>query len=154
MILDQEQVFADRLAVTSTAVATNVKDLAPFGGNPTANAFRDIGAGRPLWLYILVTETFDTAGEAGTCAFSLESDDNTDLSSATEHWNSGAIAEATLVAGYEIKVQVPIGEYQRYVGIRATVASGPFTAGKYIAALVNDVDVLRQYRGAEPNSVS
>jgi hypothetical protein len=54
--------------------------------------------------------------------FTLESDDNTSLSSATVHWTGPTILLASLVAGYWYAqgIIIPPGAYERYLGIRMT----------------------------------
>lgn len=148
MLIDAKELLSDEQAITSDAISTNVYDLLPSGGSinagdtggPTANTTVNIGAGRPLYLFMLVTTTLDTAGEAGTLDVTLESDDNTSLSSATVHMTLTQVAEATLVAGYWIAKAVPLpqGDYQRYVGVRYNVNNGDvFTSGK-ISAWISD----------------
>lgn len=157
MLIDAKELLSDEQAVTSDAISTNVIDLLPSGGainsgdtgGPTANTTVNIGAGKPLYLYMLVTETFDTAGEAGTLDVTVESDDNTSLSSATVQMTLTQVAEATLVAGYWIAkgVTLPNGDYQRYLGVRYNVNnSDAFTAGK-VSTWISDTPYAdNQYR--------
>jgi hypothetical protein len=42
-------------------------------------------------------------------------------------------------------VKLPAGEYERYMGVRYTVASGPLTAGNFDAFLVKDLAKFRAY---------
>jgi hypothetical protein len=148
MLLDQEQVLADRVAITTTAIMPHVKDLGPFSGTPP-NTFRDIGGGQwPPWLYILVTTAF--AG-GPSIVFEVLSDDNAALSTPTIHYSTAAIPLASLVKGYELKTALPPSQYQQYLGVRATVA-GTMTGGAVIVAIVEDVDKIRQYRGNSPSS--
>lgn len=135
MILDAQNLFSDNAAVTSTAISTNVIDLG------SRNTLRDIGAGEGLWLVVLVGTAVTAAG-AATVTVSLESDSTADLAtSATVHYTTPAIGKATLVANYVVaKVRIPNGSYERYLGVRYTVATGPLTAGTFKAFLVKDVD--------------
>lgn len=148
MLIDAKNLLSDAQAITSDAISTNVIDLLPSGGainagdtgGPTANTVVNIGGGKPLYLYMLVTTVLDTAGEAGTLDVTVESDDNTSLSSATVHLTLTQVAEATLVAGYWIAkgVVLPNGSYQRYVGVRYNVNNGDvFTSGN-ISAWISD----------------
>ena len=75
-----------------------------------------------------------------TLTITLESDDNASLSSPTVHFSTGAIAFASFAtAGTRlVTVRLPHGAYQRYVGLRYTVASGPLTAGAFDAFLTTD----------------
>ena len=45
---------------------------------------------------------------------------------------TAAIGKATLVAGYQVVIPLPPGvTYERYLGARYTVATGPLTAGAF-----------------------
>jgi len=132
MILDLQTKFSDLQAVTSTAISTNVIDLIQ-GTSPTT---MDEGIGDGVWLNIIVGKAATAAG-AATVTFSLESDSTADLAtSATVHWTSAAIGKATLVAGYQVaRIKLPSDNYERYLGVRYTVATGPLTAGTFLAFL-------------------
>lgn len=141
MLTDKLNTFSDQQAVTATALSTDVVDLGPLSGG---NLVRDLGAGEPAWLAITVQEAALAAG-AATVQFSLESDDNAGLASATVHWQSAAIGKAALVPGYQIAIPLPAGAYERYLGVRYTVATGPLTAGKFTAQIVKQPDLRRDY---------
>jgi hypothetical protein len=137
MYVDAFNEFSDGQAVTATAISTNVIDLGPVG----SNVLRDIGAGEEVWLVVrTIVAATDTSSDA-TLAVSLESDSVVGLdSSATVHFTTGALAFAAFsVAGTTlVAVRLPIGNYERYLGVRYTVASGPLTAGNFDAFLVKD----------------
>jgi len=150
MILDLQTVFSGSTtaagvttgqAVTVTAISTNVLDLRNFRSNPaavTTPALVDEGilGFTDMYLIIMATEAATAVG-AATVTFSLESDSTADLAtSATVHYTSAAIGKATLVAGYTaVRIPIPSGDYERYVGVRYTVAVGPLTAGAFRAFL-------------------
>lgn len=137
MILDKELALSEEQAVTSTAISTNVVDLA---------VDRNIGNADNLYVIITCDEAATAAG-AATVTFSLESDSTADLAtSATVHATSSAIGKATLVAGYEVaKWKLPVEDYERYLGVRYTVATGPLTAGKFSAHIVRNVPSYKAY---------
>ena len=143
MYVDYDNELSDSQAVTATAISTNVIDLG------TGNTTRDIGNGMPVYL-VIQTDTAATAAGAATVTFSLESDSTADLAtSATVHWTSAAIGKASLVAGYEVAaVALPSGDYERYLGLRYTVATGPLTAGAFSAFLTTDVQKWKAYADA------
>lgn len=129
MLMDKDAEFSATQLVTATAISTNVIDL-QAGGALFAPTLQNIGAGGEVYLNILVSGVVTAAG-AATVTFSLESDSTADLAtSATVHWSSAAIGKATLVAGYKvITLQLPIAKtYERYLGVRYTVATGPLTS--------------------------
>lgn len=146
-IIDVLDTFSSAQAVTASAIS-DVKDLGPFYTSTLqSNTTVNLGAtGQEVYLVINVTEAATAAG-AATVTFSLESDSTADLAtSATVHWTSAAIPKATLVAGYNvIKLCLPYGAYERYLGVRYTVATGPLTAGKFDAFLTNAADYAAYY---------
>lgn len=140
MIIDKALQFSDAQAVTSTAIS-EVIDLGD------GNTLRDIGIGEDLWLVIITQTTCTDSGSDATVTFSLESDSVAALSSATVHYTSGAKAFAAYAtAGTEnVAIRLPAGNYERYLGVRYTVASGPLTAGAFDAFLVRDYDKSKNY---------
>src|SRR4051812_6963169 len=122
MMLDSLLQLDNAHAYTATAVSTNVWDTFPI-----QNTTRDLGAGEPLMLSILVTTTVLSNVSS---VFSLESSANTSLTSATVHWTSSAIPLASLTAGYWVArgLVLPTGAYQRYLGLRMTPSTS-WTAG-------------------------
>ena len=126
MILDTQLEFSDAQSITATALSTNVIDLR---ASPT---LKDIANGKQLYA-VLQVDTAATAAGAATVTFSLESDSTADLAtSATVHATTAAIGKATLVAGYQVVIPLPPGvTYERYLGARYTVATGPLTAGAF-----------------------
>lgn len=165
MLQSRLDLLSDDQAITADAISTYVRDVIPSGGainsgdtgGPTANTTVNLGAGTPLYLYILVTTTFDGSADTSSLICSLESDDNTSLSSATVHATYQEDEEATLVAGYWIAKGVPLppGSYQRYVGVRYNVgAEENFTAGKVQAWLSPIPFSETQYRSAQITGVN
>lgn len=143
MILDLQTTFSGAVAadgtktgqaVTVTAISANVLDLR---GSASPALVNEGLTGPDLWLVIQTKEAAAAAG-AATVVFSLESDSTPDLAtSPTVHWTSAAIGKATLIAGYSVvKVRLPSEKtYERYLGVRYTVAVGPLTAGAFLAYL-------------------
>jgi hypothetical protein len=142
MYLDAQTTFSDAQAVTSTAISTNVIDL---GATPT---LRDLGAGEPVYLVVLTDAAATDSGSDATLTVTLESDSTENLAtSATVHLSTGALAfaafspdKAVLYAG-----PIPTGSYERYLGVRFTVASGPLTGGAFNAFLTRDISAWRAY---------
>lgn len=152
MILDLQTMFSGSVAsdgtktgqaVTATAISTNVLDLR----NASTPALADEGMSGPeTWLTIMCLVAATAAG-AATVTFSLESDSTADLAtSPTVHWTSPAIGKATLIAGYVVaRIQLPSDDYERYLGVRYTVATGPLTAGTFHAFLTPDMQRNKTY---------
>jgi hypothetical protein len=124
-------------AVTSTAISSNVIDLR----NASTPVLADEATfDTDLWLVVQVTIAATAAG-AATVTISLESDSTADLAtSATVHFTTAAIGKATLIAGYTaVRTRLPSDLYERYLGVRYTVATGPLTAGSFLAYLTPDL---------------
>lgn len=146
MIIDLQTTFSGSTAadgtktgqaVTATAISTNVVDLR--NANTPALVDESI-LEHNMWLSILTTVAATAAG-AATVTFSLESDSTADLAtSATVHYTTAAIGKATIIIGYQpVVTQLPAGSYERYLGVRYTVATGPLTAGSFLAWLSPDI---------------
>jgi hypothetical protein len=136
MILDERSEFCDATSVVINVGNAIVGDVMDLGAEPT---LRDIGNGQPLYLVIQV----DTAvvGTTSTLQLQLCSDSTANLAtSKTVHLDTGAIAEATLVAGYTKVYALPAeATYERYLGLWETVAVNNLSAGKINAFLTRDV---------------
>lgn len=147
MIIDKFNEFSDAQAVTSTAISANVVDLYPLGNGVGTNTTRDIGTGEDIYL-VVVTQTAATdTGSDATLTVTLESDDNVGLSSPTVHFSTGALAFAAFSPAGTVlaNIKLPAGNYERYLGVRYTVGSGPLTAGAFDAFLVKDAQAYRSY---------
>jgi hypothetical protein len=140
MLFDKQNQFSDAQAVTVDAISSNVIDTLPMTSNP--NTVQNLGGLAAMFLCIQVTETFATTVSV---TITLESDSTADLAtSATVHINTGAIPVATLVAGYTLFIPLPIGNYERYLGVRYDVSTSA-TAGKFNAFLTREVQNWKPY---------
>jgi len=148
MIMDKLLEFSDAQAVTATAVSTNVVDLYPLGNNQVTNLTRDIGTGENIYLIVNTLTAATDASSDATLTITLESDDNTSMSSPTVHFSTAALAFAAFSpAGTNlVKIKLPAGAYERYLAVRFTVASGPLTAGTFDAFLVKDAQAFTAYK--------
>lgn len=154
MILDNELLFADGTwAPTATGdnIAPTIWDSGPLGGNPTANAGRDFGQGHGVWMVITVLQTV-TSGGAATVDFRIRTDSGSNLTtSPVDLIATGAIAKATLVAGYQTRLKFPsiqAQNYKRYLGANANIGTAALTAGKFHIAVVLDIQGNTKYAGA------
>jgi hypothetical protein len=148
MIMDKLLEFSDAQAVTATAISANVADLYPLGNQTVTNLTRDIGTGEDLYLVVRTLAAATDAGSDATLTITLESDDNVGLTTPTVHYTSATMAFATFSpAGTElVKIKIPAGAYERYLGVRYTVASGPLTAGTFDAFIVKDAQAYTTYK--------
>jgi hypothetical protein len=128
MILDTQNLFSDSQAITVTADSTNVIDLGA--------ASRDISVGGELDILIQVMQAFTAAGAATLQTQVITSDDSGFATGNVTVFDSGAVAKATLVAGYQIRVGQLQGPVKRYLKLVFTVATGPMTAGKVTGGLL------------------
>lgn len=105
------------------------------GDSNTAAPF-DFAKGPLKEVHIRIRTGF-TTGASGTVQFRIQTDSTNAFGSPTTIYDSGAIAAATLVAGYRLPViALPIGVNERYVRILYTVATGTVAAGVIDAELV------------------
>ncbi|HEX6215296.1 MAG TPA: hypothetical protein VFZ38_10780 [Vicinamibacterales bacterium] len=151
MMFDSHNEFSDGQAVTATAISTNVIDLYPMADQ--ADATRDIGTGEAVYVAIMTSTTITDAGSDATLVATLESDSTANLATApVVHLSSGTLAFATYAtAGSLILVaRLPAGRYKRFLGVRYTVASGPFTGGSIDAFLTHDAQLYRAYADRQP----
>lgn len=142
MIIDDRNEFSDAQAVTASAIS----DVIDLGATPTLRSLAMQNA------YLVVSvDTSAAAAGAATVTFSLESDSTADLAtSPTVHFASAAIGKAALTAGtLAIKMPLPVdATYERYLGVRFTVGTGPLTAGAFSAYLTPVAPVMTIYPDA------
>lgn len=136
MIFDERTEFCDATSAILAIGNAIIGDVVDLGATPT---LRNTGNGEPIYLVLQVATTFVGAG--ATVQFQLASDSTANLAtSKTVHWDSGAIALATLVAGYTKVVVLPSEHtYERYLGLWETVATADVTAGAINAFLTHDI---------------
>lgn len=149
MIMDEFIEFCDATALNTGAAGSYlIGDVID-----TQLTAPGVGTGEPMYLYISV-DTAVTSGGSATVQFALASDAQAAIAtdgSATIHYQTTAIAKATLIAGYVVAaVAVPLGApaYERYLGILQTTAVAALTAGKVNAALVHDIGRYRAFPDA------
>lgn len=154
MILDEYLEFCDNEDISGSAGNAVAGDVIDLGA-----ASRDIGNGQPVYLILQTGDTeIITGGTAGTMTFTLESDSAADLAtSATTHWTSEAMVtddaganDSRFNAGGTIAViTLPVEDrYERYLGIRVTIATTTVTAGTLNAFLTLDPTGWKSYPDA------
>lgn len=135
MIMDKQLVCWDNVALTVDAVSDAI-DLVTTA---------DISRGIPLRARLQVDTTF-TSGGAATGDFQLVESPNADLSAATILYSTGALALATLAAGYvAIDIVVPRTS-KRYLGFAVDNNAAVWTGGKVTAAIVTNTETPQASR--------
>lgn len=145
MILDTQTIFAGTIAadgtrtgqaLTATAISGNVLDTK----NAALPASADEGISGPELWFVVQVQTAAAGGDAAkTLTITLESSAAVGLTSSTIHYTSAAILGSALTAGATVvRVQLPSGDYLRYLGVRFTVSAG-FTSFNLFAFLTQDV---------------
>lgn len=145
MILDERLEFCDATSVAINIGNQILGDVIDLKSPTTApNTTIDL-EGSDLYFVAEVDTTL--VGVGATVQLQLASDSTADLAtSKTVHFDTGAIALATLVAGYRIcAVKLPAGSYERYLGLWITIAVANVTAGKINAFLTRDPALYRAY---------
>lgn len=143
MILDERLEFGDALDVTGVAgAAALIGDVVDLGEDGL-----DVGLGEDIYFVITTDTEIITGGNAGTVIFSLVSDSTANLAtSPTTHFSTGALVtddaavnDSRLNAGGVIcAVKLPVGTYERYLGILEDIDTTTITAGKINAFLTKD----------------
>lgn len=149
MILDRQAQFSALQAVTVTAISTDVMDL---GDDVTT---QNIGGNEPVFLVVQTITAATDSGSDATLTVTLESDSTANLAtSPTVHYSTGALTFATFSPANTTLAVVPLpfGNYERYVGVRYTVASGPLTAGTFNAFLTRDPQMWQIMQANNPTA--
>lgn len=144
MIQDTQEIFSGAIAangtrsgqaITATALSTNVLDFR----NGTSPTLADEGISGPeLWLVVVVTQAFNNLT---SLTITLESAVDTGIStSPTVHVTKTALLAALTAGATVLRVQLPSDDYQRYVGVRYTVAGTAPTTGAVMAFFTMDIN--------------
>lgn len=132
MIIDKQCEFSLQQRVCNagaTEVSENVYDCGVAAPN--------IGKGKPITILFTVDEVF--AGTATTLTVSVQDCATEGGGYANiEGANSGAIAKATLAAGYQFTITLPQIAHARYLGILYTGDNTFETTGKITAQVIED----------------
>jgi hypothetical protein len=145
MIIDKLTEFCDATSVAlaaGTHLLGNVVDL---------QEARDIGMSGPIFFQMRCATSIITGGSAGTIQFQLVSDAQAAIAtdgSATVHWTSKAFVTdgddanelhaGDVIAQMHLPLEGIGSVYERYVGVRAIVATTTVTAGAVDAFLTLD----------------
>jgi len=133
-IMDKRSLFAENFDLdqeTGTYLLTNQIDLGAAGVDP--------GNGQPVYLNVVVDETFTDGGDSATLQLRLASDDTESIhaSTSTGHFLTPPMLKAALVAGNKFSFVLPVSgtAYERYLGLQAIVGTAGFDAGEITAWL-------------------
>lgn len=128
-IMDALATFAENFDMdkeTGTELLTNQIDLGGAG--------RDPGNGQPMYLNVVVDETFTDGGDSATLQLRLRSDDTATIhaTTSTGHFETPTFLKAALVAGNTMSFGIPVQgtAYERYLGVQAIVGTAGFDAGE------------------------
>lgn len=124
MILDKENMFSYKQAITATADSTNIVDL---GGPHWMGAS---GNDKEIPLLLAIDEVFTASGSA-TLQVQLKSSPVVGFGSGVRTHYDRTFAKGDLIKNgrLELGASLPV-DVQRYVKAVYTVATGPMTAGK------------------------
>jgi hypothetical protein len=128
------------VAIAQGAVLSDKSiDLGLATAGPLGTPIHDIGRGREVPLLIQMVESLASLGAATIKVELVMADDAALTSNLVVLWDSGAIAKAVAVAGYQFRCPcVPFGVTKRYLGFRYTIGAADATAGKVVAGIVFD----------------
>lgn|SRR5574340_695999 len=140
MILDSLNEFCDAVALNLGAVASYLI------GSQVDQLKTTALPGNSDSLYFVAEVDTTCTGAGASLKIHLASDATAAIAtdgSATYHYSSPAIPVATLVAGYRIcAVELPRGNYERFLGVLQETVGAAFTAGKVNCYLTNDPNAL------------
>lgn len=135
-VLDSRLLFGESESIIGSTGTANVGDVINL------SAARDIGKGSPLYLCVQVQTAVDSSGNGASVAFQLVSDGTGTIATSgqTVHVSSGAIAEATLVAGYRFVIALPRegAVYEQYLALQTVISGEAVTAGAIDAFITMD----------------
>ena len=139
MFVDKQTEFSNSQAITAAAISTNQYD--------TNQALSDLGGALAGGAFLVVQVDVALSGGAATgLTITLESDSTNDLAtSPTVHYSSGVIPSASLVPGTLLVIPLPVGNYEKYLGLRYTPAGGSYAAGSVSAFITNTPQNWRAY---------
>lgn len=136
LLLSNEQ---DLSQVAATYASTNSIDLGVAGTIPWLGGTQrnDVGRGKKVEVLCQVIEAF--VGATATVTFQLISSAASNLGSPTVLDTTEALAVATLIAGYQVRLScIPHGIAQRYLGLQYVIATATTTAGTVTAGILLD----------------
>lgn len=140
MILDSLNEFCDAVALNTGAAGTYL-----IGSQIDLKTTKDYPGNADGLYFVAKVQTTCTSGGSATLQLKLASDASASIAtdgSATEHILTPAIPVASLVAGYQIcAIEIPRGQYERYLGVLQVTGTAAFTAGKVDCFLTNDPTV-------------
>lgn len=138
MLIDSTGLLSEQQAITATARSTNQLDMgAPGSVFSGRQLTRDIGAGRPVRLFLIVTQGFNTLT---SLTVSLRTDGDTAFGSPNTIWTLPTIPLASLVVGAKFALPPITGPFpvERYVELLYTVVGTNPTLGAITAGVVAD----------------
>lgn len=157
-MMDNENVVSNQQSIAAVASAILSDKSIDMGASDTlapsfqaiGTPFHDWGRGTPVHCYVKVTEAVSTGSSPTVACALVMADDGALTSNLTVLMDSGAIAAATLVVGYEFRLgTLPPGITKRYIGFRYTIGTATTTTGKVFAAfLVNRPSIRVTSAGA------
>lgn len=145
-VSDAELCFFDTAAntgqaVTADAISENVIDLHPHYGAAATQGY-NIGNGEPLVLEVVCTVAMTDASSNSTCTVTLESDSTANLAtSATTHITLPAFGALSAAGTTRIAILPPGQTFERYLGLRFTMANGNLTTGSFKGQIRRDYQV-------------
>lgn len=140
MYIDAQNLLSDKQSLISgigTVVSTNTIDL----GANTVDHFNQTvpkDVGKSKFAEFLCQITTACVGVGASIQAQLIESANANLSSPNVIQSTAAIPVASLVAGYQFRLEMPPGIVQRYLGVQYVITGAAITAGAVMAGPVLD----------------
>ena len=126
MLVDKQNMFSEKQAITATAESTNMIDLGADFNLPGADTHQ------PMELFVVVTETFNNLTDL---TVSVQSDDDAAFGSPKTVTLAAGVGASKLVEGYRFPIVALPKIDERYVKVKYTVNGTAPTTGKVTAGL-------------------
>lgn len=136
MILDGQNLLSEDQVITASAGSSNCIDLSEI---------RDIAIGEQLFAVFVVTEAFTDGSSDSTVAVTLQVDDNSSFTSATDAQVIGTFGALSAIGA---RLVVPLALdvlIEQYLRAYYTVANGNLSTGKIFGFITKDVYAVRNY---------
>jgi hypothetical protein len=152
MLLDVQNILSDQQNLAQAIGSYNSTNVMDMWGQATkpnipqtiglsyqpGQVIKDAGRGALFHIFCEVLQAF-TSGGAGTLQAQIINADDAALTvNPTVNNETSVLALATLVVGYQLRLNPQPGLLQRYVGVKYTIAGAAMTAGIITAGIAWD----------------
>lgn len=151
-ILDRLNMFYDNVALAAIPLSDVIDTK-----NDSVATLSNIGGPDAIYWVVQTGPVVATdASSDATLRMQLASDSTANLAtSPTTHLDTGVMPFATVARANTVlfAAPLPVGDYEKYLGVISTVAAGPFTAGSVRSFLTRDPQFWRAMYANNPRVI-